>query len=92
MKKIVIKDWEFYVYNWHSINLIPTFSRVSVCDDGENGYKVCACWLSLALFGTTFNIQYPTLKPHRLYTSKVIGPLWSRKKKMWYYTHKKSVS
>ena len=78
------KGWEFYIYKWHSINLIPNFGRVSVCDDGESGYKVFACWLSMTVFGLVFNIQYPTTKQYLFLHTPCVGPHWSRQDREWY--------
>lgn len=83
-REIKFGEWLFFTYRWHSVNLIPNFSRVSVCDDGENGYKICACWLSLTVFGLIFNVQYPTTKQHLFFTSPAVGPHWDRFFKEWY--------
>ena len=71
-------------FRWHSINLVPLYSWVPVCED-DPPFRVFGRWLQLTVLGwmVSLAIEYKGADgPARI--SKVRGPLYSRKRKVWY--------
>ena len=78
--------WGIYTFWWHSINLIPTLTITSTCheDDFE---KIISNHLQLTILGLVFNVIIPTDK-YRCFIPNVYGPLWSRRRRKWYFDKK----
>lgn len=74
---------KFYIYKWHSINLLPHWELTPVCD---NGYRapIIEHWLSITLFGFIFNFVWSNNKDFKPRSSNIGGPAWSRRRKKWY--------
>lgn len=73
------------VYPWHSINPIPQFGCVAICED-EYPHKRDGSLIEAVLFGYVFHIHIPFNLPGM--STKLRGPLWSKKKKLWYRSGK----
>jgi hypothetical protein len=69
------------VYPWHSINLIPQFSIVSICEN-EYPHKRDGSLLELVVLGYVLHVLIPQVLTSR--STKLRGPLWSKRKKKWY--------
>jgi hypothetical protein len=87
------KDCNLLIYQWHSINLVPAISWMTIVSDDNidqatgcciYGGEVIGHSVELVLLGTIFNFMYPSNKHLKFYSSKVYGPLYSRKRKQWY--------
>lgn len=73
----------FSTYRWHSINLIPNVALVMTYDEDDRGVTREGTLLELVLFGQVFHINIP-IKLDRGWESPVWGPLWSRRRRVWY--------
>jgi len=73
------ENWKLRVYPWHSINLIPGLSIAPVGTEHE----ITGCLIQLTLFGCVISLMFPT-RQQRYFISKMYGPLYSRKRKVWY--------
>ncbi len=72
----------FSTYPWHSINLVPQASLVMTYND-EVVPTRHGTMLEVCLFGQVFHIDLP-IKLNRGYSTSILGPLWSRRRKVWY--------
>ena len=86
MKLKLNENIGFYVWLWHSVNLFPLFETYSV--SGIDADDVVARVFAITLFGVHFNLMVPCKKLHNMYTSPVICPLYSRRRKIWYWPDK----
>jgi hypothetical protein len=68
-------------YKWHSINLIPHFAFYSICRD--TGFDITGRVFALTVFGLVITFMWRTKKIGKFYASPMIGPTYSRKKKVW---------
>ena len=68
-------------FPWHSINLLPHFSCVGICED-DYPYKRDGSLLEMVLFGYVIHIHVPFNLPN--VSTGAYGPLWSKTKKKWY--------
>ena len=84
MKRLTINNYSFWVYKWKCINIIPQFSRCAIVDDGSRYNTTTSHWISVCIFGTIFNMEYPSSKsiPMTIFP-KTIGWFYSRKHKCW---------
>lgn len=73
------------VYTWHSINLLPQFRCISICED-EYPHKRAGSLLEFVLFGYVIHFHIPFNLPSM--SSRLRGPLWSKSKKKWYQAPK----
>jgi hypothetical protein len=71
--------WKLRVYPWHSINLIPHLSMAEVGETIDDTGQ--ALWLTV--LGVVITITVPSKRP-RYFSMKQYGPLWSRRRKVWY--------
>jgi hypothetical protein len=69
------------VYPWHSINLIPQFGCIVICED-EYPHKRDGSLLEIVLFGYVIHLHIPIELPGM--SVRLRGPLWSKSKKIWY--------
>ncbi len=69
------------VFPWHSINLIPQFGCIQICED-EYPHERDGSLLEIVLFGYVFHLHIPINLPGM--STKLRGPLWSKSKKKWY--------
>jgi len=69
------------LYPWHSINLIPQAAIVSIVDDSEP-YKYYSM-VELVVLGHVLHVDMP-FKVSRGWSTPLLGPLWSKRKKKWY--------
>jgi len=74
----------FRTYRWHSVNLVPIVGAVDICED-EAPNAVFRRDYSINLFGRIFVLELPTKRFRLSWDSPVVGPLWSRRKKRWYW-------
>jgi hypothetical protein len=84
---VIGASMKLHYYLWHSINLIPMLAVYSICQDDEN-YDVIGRSIELVLFGWVIVFTYPTTKIHKMWSSHLYGPLWSRKRKKFYFVSK----
>lgn len=83
------KSFNIYIRPWHSINLIPFYTAVSVYENdtaGKLGGVFARCY-SVTIFGFIFEATLPSLKERRHVSSKSFGPAFSRRRKDWYPLH-----
>jgi hypothetical protein len=73
---------KFSTYPWHSINIVPHAALVMTYNDEEVPTRY-GTMLELVLFGQVFHLDLP-LKLNRSYSTSVLGPFWSKRRKMWY--------
>lgn len=71
----------FKVYPWHSINIIPQWGCIPLCSD-DPPYESKESLIEFVLFGVVVHIIVPYKIPSM--GSRLIGPVWSKRRKMWY--------
>jgi hypothetical protein len=69
------------IYPWHSINLIPTASCVACYTDDDRPIHDSSM-IEVVVLGQIVHINLPFKLPS--VGTALIGPLWSRKRKVWY--------
>lgn len=72
----------FTTYPWHSVNLVPQVALVMTYNDEDVPTRY-GTMLELVLFGQVFHLDLP-LKLNRSYSTSLYGPLWSKRRKVWY--------
>lgn len=72
----------FSTYPWHSINIIPNLGLVMTYDDSQVPVRY-GTMLEVCLFGQVFHLDLP-IKLNRGWSTKLRGPLWSKRRKVWY--------
>jgi hypothetical protein len=72
----------FSTYPWHSINVIPHAALVMTYNDDEVPVRH-GTLLEVCLFGQVFHIDLP-IKLQRGWSTSALGPLYSRRKRVWY--------
>jgi len=77
-----MNNWGFHIFKWHSINLLPHWSIVSICDDDT--FKIIGRAIQITIFGFVIDFMFPASKSKRAKFSPVFGPMWSRRRKLWY--------
>jgi hypothetical protein len=79
-----MKITKFRLCQWHSINLVPLYSWVPMCED-EPPFRVFGRLFQLTVLGWLVSLVVEYRGADGLaYISKVRGPLYSRKRKVWY--------
>jgi hypothetical protein len=74
------------IYRWHSINLCPLIGGYSV----GNIHGITGRAMEFTLFGMVVVLYYRTKKGFlygKMWSTQVHGPLWSRKRKQWYWVN-----
>jgi hypothetical protein len=94
MKLEFAKHCNLYIYRWHSINLIPSIGFHNVASNNKvDPIHGCLQWdgtlvgrvVEITFFGFIINFMYPNTKFKKQWSSKLRSPLWSRKRKCWYF-------
>ena len=70
------------LYPWHSINLIPVVALIPVCSD-EYPHRPEGSLLEVCAFGYVLHVDIP-FNTSYVFATPVVGPLWSKKRKLWY--------
>jgi hypothetical protein len=73
----------FHTHKYHSINVIPTLATYSVYED-EHPFNIIAFAIEIILFGRVITIDLPSKTQHKMYSLHMRGPIWSRRRKVWY--------
>lgn len=73
----------FHIHKYHSINIIPTLSIYSVCEDNFP-YVIIAKAFELVLFGYVITLDINSKTSYKYFTTGDIGIRWSRRRKIWY--------
>jgi len=76
----------FSTYPWHSINVIPQAALVMTYDDEDVPVRY-GTMLELVVLGQVFHIDLP-IKLQRGWSSPLWGPLYSRRRRVWYKVSK----
>ena len=71
----------FSIATWHSINIIPNMSSVYIYHD-DYPHDYYTSMLEINLFGCVMHFYVPHKLPR--FSTPLIGPLWSKRKKKWY--------
>lgn len=74
------------VYPWHSINLIPQIALVPIYHDEFEPYQYTSM-IELTVLGHVLHVDLP-FKIDRGHGTPLMGPLWSKRKKKWYWAPK----
>jgi hypothetical protein len=78
----ITKNIEVSIYKWHSINILPLIATYTICED-DPPYNTVGNVLEVTIFGIVMNILTPLTLPK--YCSAVRGPLWSKRRKKFYF-------
>jgi hypothetical protein len=71
-------------YRWHSINLVPNLSSVAICTD-EAPFRTTGRLFQLTVFGWVISLLVEYEGASEIAKiGKFHGPLWSRRRKLWY--------
>ncbi len=73
-----------YIYRWHSVNLIPSLSVCSTCNDDPPDYSALGRLYQFVWLGLVLNISRPSKKTFRGWCIRQIGPCYSLRRKCWY--------
>lgn len=75
---------ELKAYRWHSINLIPHI-EVCPCDEWDEATNTIGRLLMLTVFGWVITMVWRSKKQLGWsFPYGIKGPLYSRKRKIWY--------
>ncbi len=74
------------IRKWHSINLIPNASLYYVSEDKEP-YNIIGRVLEITWLGFILDLEFKASQFTRVYSTKTRGPLWSRRRKVWYWSN-----
>lgn len=82
----MLENWSIKAWQWHSINFIPHFTIYSVCTSIlEQPSKVIGRAFQLTIFGYVIDFMWPSSTSKLIRSCKAYGPLWSRRRKQWYW-------
>jgi hypothetical protein len=82
-----MKLTQFKIRQWHSINLLPSISIVSIADD-DPPYNIIGRKFELTWFGVIIDITIPSKKFRLARYAGPVGPVWSRRRRQWYYINR----
>jgi hypothetical protein len=68
---------------WHSINVVPFMSAMSICAD-EEPYEIVSRDYDFVFLGRVFRISVPSKSTSKQWSTPILGPLWSRGRRVWY--------
>jgi hypothetical protein len=78
---------KLHYYKWHSVNILPILSSYSFCK-GDGSHDIVGGCIELVLFGWIIVFTYPSKKSKKIWSSGARGPLWSRRRKKFYFVEK----